>query len=68
MKIFKRAGCEGGGYGSSSLCKWVYHFKIPAENLRLIGRLVSAELIDMDRPNVSEAFRNVSLKLRFARR
>ena len=40
--------------------RWLMHFKIPAENLRLVGRLVSAELIDMDRPNVSVAFRRVA--------
>jgi hypothetical protein len=50
------------------LYKWCIYFKINAVDLRLVGRLVSDELINMDRPNVSEAFRNVSLKLRFARR
>lgn len=43
---------------------WLTYFNLPAENLGLLGRLVSAELIDMDRPNVSEACRNVRLKLR----
>jgi len=44
--------------------KWLIHFKIPAKNLRLVGRLVSAELIDMDRPNVSVAFKRVAEILR----
>lgn len=44
--------------------KWLISFNLPAEKLELCGRLVADELIDMDQPNVSEACRNLRLKLR----
>ena len=49
--------------GISKLLKWTSYYKLPAENLELIGRLVSVELLEMDRPQVSEAFQRVYLKL-----
>jgi hypothetical protein len=46
------------------MVKWLYGYGLPAESLGLVAREVSAELLRMDRPHVTEALRRVALRLR----
>lgn len=39
--------------------RWLISYKIPAEKLRPLLLEISAELLDMDRPHVTQAMRRV---------